>query len=312
MGSGLVDIRVCETTRRRSALKLVLSDLPAQQRAPLVEAMTGLRGEPLGAFDALVGAWERDRLVAAAWAQPQAGKTAAVWMPKFAASPSTVVARRLLDLAMLRADTAGVCLSQAMLESLDQPAVSDLEATGFRRAATLDYVEWVAVDDTAGAPTAPVGTLKLSAAEQTPRAELEQLVGQTYQKTRDCPELEGLRDVRDVLHGYRSAGDSADELWWVIRSGDCAVGVLFLTEHTRSRQMELTYMGLIPQSRGRGLAKQAVAAAQQTTRTRRCKQLVLAVDRRNEPARRVYRSAGFRAWAERTVFLRVPGASHGP
>lgn len=321
MGSGLLDIRVCQPEHRRAALKLVLKSLPAEQRAPLVEAMTGLGDEPLGAFDALVGAWQRDRLTAAAWAQPQAGKTAAVWAPRFNGTRSAVVARRLLELAMQRVDVAGVPLSQVLVEHPEGSATADLQANGFQRVATLNYLQWNADGANSGSNAAATRakpeqaaaaqeSIRLVPAANVTRPMLEALVSKTYQKTLDCPELEGLRSVRDVLHGYQCSGDSGDRLWRLLELHGQRVGVLLLSEHQPSRQMELTYMGLIPQARGRGLGGQAVAAAQQTTRQRRCQQLVLAVDQRNQPAKRAYRSAGFSAWAQRTVFLRSLPSSH--
>jgi GNAT superfamily N-acetyltransferase len=63
-------------------------------------------------------------------------------------------------------------------------------------------------------------------------------------------------------------------------------------------------MGLVESVRGRGFGLQVVRHAQWLCRQEGRDRLVLAVDRRNAPARRIYMSCGFWRWDERQVLLR--------
>jgi ribosomal protein S18 acetylase RimI-like enzyme len=81
-----------------------------------------------------------------------------------------------------------------------------------------------------------------------------------------------------------------------------------LADHPAARHVELVYMGLIPPARGRGWGRQIVLQAQQMANRLDRDRIVLAVDAANEPARAIYSAAGFKAWDQRSVFLRfLPG-----
>ena len=57
--------------------------------------------------------------------------------------------------------------------------------------------------------------------------------------------------------------------------------------------VELVYMGLVPESRGRGLGRRVLEAAIDQARRCGASQMILAVDRNNVPARTLYGRAGF-------------------
>jgi mycothiol synthase len=63
-------------------------------------------------------------------------------------------------------------------------------------------------------------------------------------------------------------------------------------------------MGVVPEARGRGWGRQIVRHAQTLALRAKVERIVLAVDAANEPAMRMYRSAGFEAWDRRAVFVR--------
>lgn len=303
MSHGGLKIGVAGPSSRRAALALVLRSLPADQRGPLVESLGRLRGEPLGAFDALVAVTEGDRVVASAWAQPQPGRTASLWLPEAEGVRLDRVSSPLIELAMKRADAAGVQLTQALVESSSDPSVPDLLACGFKRLTELHYMEWRG-SQKPFVPPHDAAPISLAPIDSVGRSRLEEIVGLTYESTLDCPELDGMRGIGDVIDGYQQTGDYDPALWFLLnRQGEDA-GVLLLNEHRASRQIELTYMGVVPAHRGAGIGLQAVAAAQRVAKNQQAERLVLAVDDRNGPARAVYRAAGFRPWASRTVFIR--------
>lgn len=300
-----LEIRVCAREQLHAALELVLESLPPDQRGPLVDSLGRARGEPLAPFDALVVATEGPRLLAAAWGQPQPGKTASLWTPRARRRRLTSdVAIAMVERVVALADDAGVAVTQTLLEQEDDATLTPLLRSGFRRMAELWYLEWTPSTGLIGDALADA---EFPAYDPGAPGRLERLVERTYADTLDCPELEGMREVRDVLHGYRGTGEHDPELWRVIRHGGEDVGVLMLAEYPESRQLELVYVGVAPEARGRGLGARAVREVQKVARERGAQRVVLAVDSRNKPAVDIYRAAGFRRWAHRYAYLRRAG-----
>jgi ribosomal protein S18 acetylase RimI-like enzyme len=133
---------------------------------------------------------------------------------------------------------------------------------------------------------------------------LQQVLAQTYQDTQDCPVLNGLRDVHDVLAGYRAMGVYADQWWLLMQYDGRDAGCLILTDHPADEQMELIYLGIVPEFRGRGFGLAATRHAQTLARRAGRRRLILAVDSANGPAQAIYRQAGFIRWDRKKVMLR--------
>jgi len=307
------NIAKCGQADQRAALELVLQPLAPDHRRPLVESLQRLIDEPLGSFDALVTAHRHDRLIAAAWAQPQPGATAALWLPQADGVRLDMLATPLIAEAMRLADRAGVELTQVLLEAEQADIMPDLLACGFRRLTSLDYLEWSpdlsppaegASESSDASDSGDPPALELTPAASLDRNELERLVAQTYVDTLDCPELDGLRTIAEVLDGYEQTGDHDPALWYVLTLDTQAVGVLLLTQHNSSQQMELIYMGVCPPARGQRVGQAAIARAQRIAADKQMSRLVLAVDARNTPAKRVYANAGFMTWTRRVVYYR--------
>lgn len=134
----------------------------------------------------------------------------------------------------------------------------------------------------------------------------------TYAQTLDCPELCGLRDVHDVIDSHRSSGEFDPALWWIVFRHGEPMGCMLLNPAPAQSAVELVYIGLAPEVRGLGLARRLlerglVAAARPGVREVTC-----AVDRRNQPALRLYESLGFTEFAARWAFVQpvrgVPAA----
>jgi GNAT superfamily N-acetyltransferase len=135
----------------------------------------------------------------------------------------------------------------------------------------------------------------------------KKIILQTYHDSHDCPELEHLRDIEDVLRGHK-AGGAFDPRWWkLLMVNNEPAGVLLMIP-LRSRDiMELTYMGLRPEYRKQGLGKHLLIEAIRSNRLCGTKCLTLAVDSRNENASQLYRSFGFQDMLRRTVYYRYAG-----
>lgn len=297
-------IAVANDSERPEALGLVLRGLPARQRGPLLSSLAALVDASLAPFAALTVARAGRKIAAAAWVQPMPGRTACVWLPVAArGEPDEKVGKALLTSALARADAAGASVVQALIEPQDSASAALLQGCGFQRVTRLDYLEWAPSE---GGPQESHDIL-FEPYSEAARPRLADVLEATYLQTLDCPELDGLRAISDVIDGYQQTPAFSPEFWFLIRKGDQDLGALLLAHHQAGRQVELVYMGLRPEARGQGLGRSLIARAQRVALGLRAAKLLLAVDARNDPARNAYLAAGFTVWAARDVHLR-PGA----
>lgn len=302
-------IQICSSAELRPALSLVLRTLPADQRAPLVDSLARLQGEPLGAFAALAVAKRGEELSAAAWGQPQPGKGCSLWTPQAeTGNVAPGLAAPLIDRVTSVADAAGVAVTQTLTELPQGPMHAPLTQCGFRRVAELKYLEWKVQP----CHRTPDSKILFEAFDPKRQRRLESVVAETYQGTLDFPELDGMRRLNDVMYGYQCIGEFQPDLWEILTLDGRDIGVLLLTEYPATRQLELVYMGIVPAARGQAAGAVAVNRAQAVACRRGVDRLVLAVDARNDPAQAIYQRAGFRPWARRYAYLRPRHGSLPP
>jgi mycothiol synthase len=124
----------------------------------------------------------------------------------------------------------------------------------------------------------------------------------SYEGSRDCPRLTGLRTGTEILAGHRCSGLFEPEGWQLLyhRRQDAGVLLMNRTEESSDR-LELIYMGLAPWARGQGLGDKILNRAFQAARQLGKKVIRLAVDCDNVPAVRLYRRFGFRPVGRQTV-----------
>jgi GNAT superfamily N-acetyltransferase len=117
------------------------------------------------------------------------------------------------------------------------------------------------------------------------------LIETTYSETRDVPELNGIRSISSTLEGYASILDGSPRSWWAAMNVGQPIGCLLLSPCGSC--CELTYLGLIPEHRGRGLSRLIMEHALAWSRSNGIDKMTLAVDTRNVPAIRLYQAYGF-------------------
>ena len=138
---------------------------------------------------------------------------------------------------------------RALLESDATADEKVLCEGGFQRLSELLYL----VSPDSEFPTSrPVSPLEFEPYSPANHRRLAEIVQATYQQTRDCPQLNGVRDVEDVLAGYRAAGVFDSGRWLIVRHAGSDVGCLLLTDFPEHDNWELTYMGVTPSARGNG------------------------------------------------------------
>ncbi|EMI40424.1 nourseothricin acetyltransferase [Rhodopirellula sp. SWK7] len=155
----------------------------------------------------------------------------------------------------------------------------------------------------------------------------EKLVKQTYIDSLDCPPLERFRTVGDIISGYQTATAYSPDQWYIIHeksTGDSAahhqdarpgVGCLILAQHpgpsplddgpeNPAAVVELVYMGIAPEYRGRGYGQQIMQRITEICQRLSAERLILAVDRDNHPAIAAYRAIGMQPLFRETVWGR--------
>lgn len=213
------------------------------------------------------------------------------------------------------ADAADI--SQALIEPTKPFDIEAFEAGGLKRLATLDYLERpLPRSGVLDAPTPPQGWTIESAADaaalrgddphalgNAARDELAAVLEASYQETRDCPGLAGLRRTRDVLDGHFGVGQRL-RFWLIARESGAARGVCLMNCSPDGATAELVYLGLAPAARGRGIARVLLAAGLRACSIARVGTVSLAVDSLNEPAKKLYESSGFRRTSSRVALVR--------
>ena len=135
------------------------------------------------------------------------------------------------------------------------------------------------------------------------RAVFASVVLATYEGSRDCPELTGLRPIDDILLAHRASGCFDPQLWEVALVNGRPAGCILLAKLARGTLLEVVYTGVVPASRGHGVGDLLLRRALARCRAVGARQLTTVVDGRNEPARRLYDRFAFKTAAQRSAYL---------
>jgi mycothiol synthase len=299
-------VRRCPPEHRAAALKLLLAARDPTQCEGLAACIVAV-GDGASAWDGLFVAGD-DRPAAALWVQGAAGNTAIVWPPP--SDDPWIDA--LFDAAVEFVDEHRIDVAQMIVSVPDGFAPVAMERRGFALLAELAYL-FVDVSRLPAQKTQIPQSLQFVPHAGRDLSLLARVVEQSYQGTQDCPRLDNVRSIDDVLAGYREQGVHHPEHWYLVAEEGHNLGLLLLAEHPSVDNWELVYMGVVPAARGRGLGEIIARFAIETARRGDAQRLVLAVDAANAPAMAMYRRAGFLEWERRTVYARLagPAASQG-
>ncbi len=291
---------------REGACRLMTAHLPEDVRQPQAESLLAAVDADQAASEGFLGAFRADRLVGAVFSQILPGKTAVVWPPRLIPGEPSDTAQALLESTSERFLAHHVRLAQVLLESDDCGDEPVLREAGYEFLANLLYL--VCPDDEFPG-SLPQGPVEFEPYCPANHERFTRVLEATYDGTLDCPGIDGMRENEDVLAGYRATGVFDPGRWLIVRHETSDIGCLVLTDHPEHGNLELIYMGIVPASRGHGwgmdIARYGAWRARQAGRER----LVVAVDAVNEPAIRMYAAVGFRAWDQRSVYLKIFAAS---
>ncbi|MEX2142693.1 MAG: GNAT family N-acetyltransferase [Pirellulales bacterium] len=295
-------LTVVPPQRWSEAMDLLVSQLPAEIRTRQKATIgAALSSDPLLAAG-LLGHFRDDALHTVCWLQGQPGRTANLWPPVQATPEEPAIAVALVTKALDVARSQDAALVQSLLPTDAGVEADTLRRAGFSHVADLLYLVSLAAQFPSSVPTTKLNLVPLVEADHR---RLERIVERTYAGSCDCPALDGVRSIDDVLAGYRAAGRFRPELWFIARLHNEDVGCMLLADHAREPVWELIYMGVVPEARGRGLGLEMTRNAQWLAACERVERVVLAVDAANEPAIAMYAAAGFVSWDRRSVFVYV-------
>lgn len=253
--------------------------------------------DPEGLFVAREGAG----VVGALLCQPMPGAAAVAWPPQTRQRGRPEIEDELVRHAAGWLRTKGVKVAQALMPPSEAWMAAPLERHGFQHITRLWYLRKRVNQDAHG--PRPVG-LELQTYLQGPEL-FHQTLLRSYEGTLDCPELTGVRTIGEIIEGHKAQGAFNPEVWWLALEAGRPVGVLLIAETPEWESWDVSYVGVVPEARRRGLGRTLVRLALAEARRRKAHHLTIAVDARNLPAQKLYEGLGFEPFDEREVFLAV-------
>jgi len=285
------------------ALELLFQNLPEILR--VFQTEDWMRKSLEGEFDlsGLWGAFCDGKLVGTIFFLLQTDHSALVWAPQCVPEAEKEVAMELIRIVNRKLDKAGVSLAQALLELREESEIALMVENGYQYLADLIYMECDVSGLTEQARITPLQQIPYNESEN--HARFVEVMERTYRDTLDCPRIQGLRTPDETLHSHKTSGKFHPDRWNLYTDNTDDFGLMLLTDHPEQNAWELVYMGLVPEARGRGLGLQMVQDAIQKTKEAGRKTLLVAVDKANRFARKVYKSASFQEIALRRVLMRT-------
>jgi ribosomal protein S18 acetylase RimI-like enzyme len=233
---------------------------------------------------------------------PLPGGMGLVWPPQVALGPDPKQREDHLlrhGCAWLRGQ--GVKVAQALLAAEDVSLGEPLLRHGFCHVTHLWYLrhdlsiplDWL---------TTPSRLHFATYAEADP-ALFRRILLHTYEDTLDCPEVNGLRTIEEIIRGHQSQGQYDPRRWWLALAAGKPIGVLIATDLPEAGGWDLSYLGVVPEARRQGFGREMLLQVLCEARAAHAARVSLCVDGRNGPARRLYRAAGFEPFDRREVLL---------
>lgn len=228
------------------------------------------------------------------------GHTALLFIPS--PRPEAVDVGPLVEAVCESVVGRGAVLAQVLLDPIDQPARSRFAELGFREMAELLYLHCGLGRETT-AVALPENFAWQTYSNET-HVLFERAILDSYQQSLDCPALNGLRNIGDIIAGHKASGEFDPRFWFILMEGDEPRGVVLLSHVPRTDMAELVYLGLTPKVRGRGIGDLLMRHALLTLREMNLARLTLAVDAQNTPALQLYYRHGMQRMGTKIAMMR--------
>ena len=298
-----LQVRTANSDELEPAVRHILMTATGRVEEPQVQDF--LRLARSHASD-LGGTWvavQGSTLLSAAIPVVSPGRTVLIFPPQTIHGDAHAHAtRHVVNTVCERAAFEKLTLAQVLLDTHDHSVFALLTTCGFQRLAELLYLQ-VSVPRSVREPSLPPGLRWRNYSRDT-HALFASTVLATYDKSLDCPALNGLRSIDDILAGHKGAGSFDGNLWFLLCDHDVPLAVLLLNRVGSTDLVELVYVGIIPQHRRKGLGDILIRQALHAAATTGCARLSLAVDADNLPALKLYWRHGLQAIGRKLALLR--------
>jgi mycothiol synthase len=303
--------------------------VPADQARGMLRHTLAVRGQTGGELERQVTAFleyaramsldlsrqwacfEGEKLIAAVNCLESPGRTAILFLRDGAlVEADAAMVDRLVERVIADESPRDLRLMQCLLHPGDLHNAEVLRRMGFREIATLRYLERDLAPDDVEPEKDVIPKIRQSQEltwrnyEDARHDSFADLILATYRDSLDCPALTGLRHIDDIIAGHQAVGRFKPEHWLMLECGGEAAGCVLLGESPVRSALELTYMGVHPEWRRRGVGRLLLARALALARCEEYAAMTLAVDGDNIPAVRLYDSFGFRETARRWAWIR--------
>jgi ribosomal protein S18 acetylase RimI-like enzyme len=231
------------------------------------------------------------------------GRTMLLFTPtQFIGPASEAAASALIESACDHCANREVDLAQVLLDPDQHEAREFFRQHEFAEMAELIYLHGSA-HRSAKAPPLPPGYHWETYSEAN-HALFQQAILGSYAQSLDCPALNGLRHIDDVILGHQATGEFDPHLWLALCAGGKPVGVLLLCRLPLTDALELVYLGLAPEARGKGLGDLLLQESMHHVIAQNRRRLTLAVDAKNRPAMALYFRHGMSRIAAKIAMIR--------
>jgi ribosomal protein S18 acetylase RimI-like enzyme len=112
------------------------------------------------------------------------------------------------------------------------------------------------------------------------------------------------------LESHRLSGGFDPARWKIYRHDGVDAGLLLMNDHPDQNAWEVVYLGVVPSCRGLGVGRTMLQAGLSEAKLAGRDSVLLAVDRRNRYARKLYDDLGFVEMGVRAVHVRSSRLQH--
>jgi len=299
-----VTVECARSEELTTALRLVFRHSPADEREARVgNALHLVRRGELDTKGILV-LRELGAIRGALICLPVPGASALFWPPQVRAGRDQQQHEdRLIHFAIDWLQRQGAKLGQSLLRPEEAILATPLERNGFQHITSLWYLRH-ALNLTTEILLA-AERLTYESYAMGDRQLFQRTLMRTYEGTLDCPEVNGVRSVEEIIEGHQAQGVHDPAIWWLALDQGQPAGVLLLTDTPDCNAWDVSYVGVVPEARRRGHGREMMVKALREAARAETSQLTLSIDTRNQLAWELYRQLHFEPFDQREVYLAI-------
>lgn len=301
--------------RQFAALEWYFQNLPEEERTERVTAaLTSVQNGVLS-LRGLREAQHEGKTVGMSLSVLQPDGICQIWRPRIAESIEEVadvqaagqeILETLLKDLVHELDHSDARLGQVVLDVADERMAEAFRTAGFTQETRLYFL--------ARSLQQPLPVITRPVQRIPYREELAEIFAnvleRTYIDSLDCRLLEGLRNSREALSSHQLSGVFRPEYWQLfMEAGELPqsnqpIGLCLLNDHPDQQAVELVYLGVVPEFRGKGWGLQLLVESLQQISAEERAAVFLAVDAENTFASDLYGRMNFAELAHRRVLFR--------